>query len=131
MQARDGVVEAAQALGGQVDRARVVHDVELGAHHDADAKVCLSDDLEIAEIHLSAASLHRRTVLGEPDELEAALLCDRDHLAHGAVGMAARNRMHVDIENIFHFDSILPAVLLCSPCSIGQSGLYRKHDASF
>ena len=102
MQARDGVVEAAQALGGQVDGARVVQDVELGAHHDIDAPILLADDLEIAEIHLPAAPLHGRAVLGEPDELEAALLCDRDHLAHGAVGMAARDRMHMDIENIFH-----------------------------
>ena len=107
VEARDGVVEVPETLGGEVGGAGVVDDVEFRAHADVDAVGVAADDFEVAEIDFGAGAFHARAVFGDADEGEAAAFRGFDHLAQRAVGVAARDGVGVDVEEVVHGRRIL------------------------
>ena len=84
--------------GRDVRFSREIHDIELGAHEQLNAEALRADDAEIAEIHIGAGAGHLGRVLTEAHEPQSLGPSGCNHFAQRAVGMAARNRVHVYIE---------------------------------
>ena len=102
VQASDGVVDGAQCLLLKVDLARRVQDVELHAHEEFHAGFLAVDlavkDAQVLEVEAVRRARHGRCVVGDANECEPLLAARCDHLADRVVGMAAGQRVHVDVE---------------------------------
>ena len=102
MQARDGVVDGAQALLFEVDLARRVQDVEFHTHEELNAGFIAVDlaveDAQVLEVEAVRRARHGRCMVSDADECEALLAARRNHLANRVVGMATGQRVHVDVE---------------------------------
>ena len=107
MQARNAVVKLFQHLFGEIDAPRLVHDVQLCAHHDLDAVRGVTDHLEIVKVDLMERPGHGGRVIGDAEEGEPLLLCGCCHLADGAVCVHARDGVGVQVDDIRHRASFL------------------------